>query len=135
MKAKEDRLMEEVGTVKEEVRWVAAQHDSLVKDLAEATDLLHQLGQFSPSVKKGEYFNVAEGIISHLTKECGGNVHDNKLVAATADSFEKTTYNKDSDRKQVADLESTPSYWSDYCNNSEDVPRTRNTCRLSEAKK
>jgi hypothetical protein len=65
-----------------------------MKELAEATDLLHQLGQFPPSVKKGKYFDVAEGIISHLTKECGGNVHDSKLVATTAGSFEKTTYKK-----------------------------------------
>jgi predicted nucleic acid-binding Zn-ribbon protein len=53
-KAKEDRLMKEVGKLKEEILRVAAQHDSLVKDLAEATDLLDQLGQFPPSVKKGK---------------------------------------------------------------------------------
>jgi hypothetical protein len=81
--------------------------------------------EFHPSVKKGKYFNVADGIISHLTNECGRNVHDNKLVTATAGSFEKTTYNKDSDRKQVADLESSPSYWSDYCNSSEDIPTSQ----------
>jgi hypothetical protein len=124
-KAKEDRLMEEVGKLNEEMRRVTAQHYSLMKDLAEATDLLHKLGQFPPSVKEGKYFNVTEGIISHLTKECGGNVHDRKLVATTAGSFEKTTYNKDSDRKQVADLESRPSSWSDYCNSSKDIPASQ----------
>jgi hypothetical protein len=51
MKAKEDRLMEEVGKLNEEMRRVTAQHDSFMKDLAEATDLLHKLGQFPPSVK------------------------------------------------------------------------------------
>jgi hypothetical protein len=37
--------------------------------------------QFPPSVKKGTRgFDVPDGIIAHLTRECGGNAHDDKVV-------------------------------------------------------
>jgi hypothetical protein len=51
--------------------------------------------QFPPSVKrmkdKGLWGNVAEldvpdGIIAHLTRECGGNVHDRAVVEVTSSS-------------------------------------------------
>jgi hypothetical protein len=45
--------------------------------------------QFPPSVKKGKYFDVPDGVIAHLTRECGGNVHDRDVVDVTSGSFEK----------------------------------------------
>jgi septal ring factor EnvC (AmiA/AmiB activator) len=42
MKVKEDRLVEEVGKLKEEIRQMAAQRDSHVKELAEVNDLLNK---------------------------------------------------------------------------------------------
>jgi chromosome segregation ATPase len=56
MKAKEDRLMGEVGKLKEEIRPRVARQDSLVKELVEVKDLLNKLGvkQFAPSMKKGK---------------------------------------------------------------------------------
>jgi hypothetical protein len=51
-----------------------------------------QAKQFPPSVKKGGRFDVPDGIIAHLTRECGGNVHDRHVVDVTCASFEKETY-------------------------------------------
>jgi hypothetical protein len=48
--------------------------------------------QFLQLVKKGMYYwDVPDGIIAHLTKECGGNVHDHHVVEATCGSFEEGT--------------------------------------------
>jgi hypothetical protein len=43
-------------------------------------------------MKKGKDFNVPEGIIAHLTRECGGNVHDHHVADITSGSFEKEIY-------------------------------------------
>jgi hypothetical protein len=67
-------------------------------------------------VKKGEYFDVPDGIIAPLTREYGGNVHDRQTVAITCGSLEKETqganphpvtyYNADwAAAKNAADLE------------------------------
>jgi hypothetical protein len=56
--------MEEVGTLKEEIRQSAAQQDSLAEELAEAKDPQGTLGvkQFAPSVKEGKIeVEVEEG--------------------------------------------------------------------------
>jgi hypothetical protein len=63
--------------------------------------------QFPPSVKKGKIgvvewleeengpvkreveTDVPDGIIAHLTRECGGNVHDRRAVDVTSGAFEK----------------------------------------------
>jgi hypothetical protein len=47
--------------------------------------------RFPPSVKKGRQFDVPDGIIAHLTRECGGNVHDRHVVDVTCGSFEQET--------------------------------------------
>jgi hypothetical protein len=60
--------------------------------------------QFPPSVKKvtrmgispwqaaGEWkIDVPDGIIAHLTRECGGKVHKRHVVDITSGSFEKET--------------------------------------------
>jgi hypothetical protein len=36
--------------------------------------------------------NVPDGIITHLTRECGGNVHNRNVVDVTCGSFEKETH-------------------------------------------
>jgi hypothetical protein len=46
---------------------------------------------FPPSVKKGGRFDVPDGIIAHLTRECGGNVHDCDVVKVTSGSFKTET--------------------------------------------
>jgi hypothetical protein len=39
-----------------------------------------QAKQFLPSAKKGKDFNVPDGIIAYLTRECGGNVPDSRAA-------------------------------------------------------
>jgi hypothetical protein len=67
-------------------------------------------------VKKGGQFNVPDGIIAHLTRECGGNVHDHHVVDVACGSFEKEIVGAnpdsgacgnraDSAAKNAADLE------------------------------
>jgi hypothetical protein len=57
---------------------------------------------FPPSMKEGKLrlgggketetiCDIPDGIIVHLTKECGGNVHDAKVVDVTCGSFEMET--------------------------------------------
>jgi hypothetical protein len=101
---------------------------------------------FPPSVKKGKAadrwgnevkFDVPDGIIAHLTRECGGNVHDRHVVKVTCGSFEKETVganrysgalNNDPDyaAKNAADLETFSCFESAYRKKEEDIPHTRN---------
>jgi sulfur relay (sulfurtransferase) DsrC/TusE family protein len=48
-----------------------------------------QFRQFPPSVKKRGQFDVLDGMIAHLTRECGGNVHDHHIFDVMSRSFEK----------------------------------------------
>jgi hypothetical protein len=58
---------------------------------------------FPPSVRKGklrlrdgketeEMYDIPDGILEHLTRECSGNVHDRQVVEVTSGSFEKETH-------------------------------------------
>jgi hypothetical protein len=115
-KPKQDLLVEEVGESKKEIQQMAAQQNSLVKELAEAKNLLNKSlspnvvsrppapgpvktlppstppkpgKQFLPSVKKAGSRDVPDGIIAHLTCECGGNVHDRGVVDVTSLRLDK----------------------------------------------
>jgi hypothetical protein len=46
----------------------------------------HQF-QFPPSLKKREQFAVPDGMVGHLLRECGGNVHDRHVVDVTSGSW------------------------------------------------
>jgi hypothetical protein len=71
-KAKEDRLIGKVGKLKEDIPRMASPTRR----------------QFPPSTKKGGQFDVPDGIITHLTRECGGNVHDRHVgVVRKGDSW------------------------------------------------
>jgi hypothetical protein len=48
--------------------------------------------QFPPLAKRGKHFDVPDGIIAHLTRERGGNVHDHHIVEVTSESFERGTH-------------------------------------------
>jgi hypothetical protein len=93
--------------------------------------------QFPPSVKKGRQFDIPDGIIAHLTRKCGGNVHDVHVVDVTSGSFEKVTdganphsgaYNNAywAAAKNAADLETDSHFYSAYRMKGEDIPHTRN---------
>jgi hypothetical protein len=173
IKAKKDQLVEDVGKLKEEIRQMAAQRDSLVKELAQVGCRLHKTPysqadpwppkpgpvkpsppppsipdsppsesrpvkaslppaplksakQFPVSVKIEEGLNVPDGIIAHLTREYGGNLHDRGIVEVTSGSFEPTPEKNHDDPKQVVDLDDDSIYWSDYRDEEEDIPNTKN---------
>jgi hypothetical protein len=83
------------------------------------------------------YWNVPDGIIAHLTRECGGNVHDCHVVDVTSGSFERETVGAnphsgafddrdDCAAKNTANLEDHSRFESAYREKKEDRPRTRN---------
>jgi hypothetical protein len=88
-------------------------------------------------IKKGRWFKVPDGIIAHLTRKCGGNVHDCCVVDVTSGSFGKETeganphsgaYKNDPDyaAKHAAEMEAVSCFSSAYRSNSEDIPHKRN---------
>jgi hypothetical protein len=112
--------------------------------------------QFPPSMKKGKVksiwtneeveFDVPDGIIAHLTRECGGNVHDRHVVDVTSGSFEKENiganphsgaYNNDPycAAKNAADLETDSIFGSAYRYREEDITHTRNNWICYDFKK
>jgi hypothetical protein len=103
---------------------------------------------FPPSMKEGRLhlgggketyamYDIPDGIIAHLTRECGGNVHDHHVVDVTCKSFEMETvgvnphsgaFNNDPDfvAKNAADFETDSCFGSAHRWTSEHVPHTRN---------
>jgi hypothetical protein len=80
--------------------------------------------------------DVPDGIIAHLTRECGGNVHDHHVVEVTSGSFEKVTHganphsgaydNKaECAAKNTVDLETDSLFVSAYRDEKGDIPHTR----------
>jgi hypothetical protein len=97
-------------------------------------------------VKKRRQFDVLDGTIAHLTRECGGNVPDHHIVDVTSRSFEKeisrvnphsggSNNNRDYAAHNVASLETDSCFWSVCRDHSEDIPDAWNNWRLSEARK
>jgi hypothetical protein len=88
-------------------------------------------------VKKGKYFDVPDGIIAYLTRECRGNVHKRHIVKVTSGSFAKETRgaNRHSGAydnapnfaaKNAADLETNSYFVSAYRDKEEYILHTRN---------
>jgi hypothetical protein len=99
--------------------------------------------QFPPLVNKGkiqiqrEEIVIPDGIIAHLTRECGGNVHDHHIIDITSGSFEKESRGAhpssgtfDNNPKwaaqNAADLAIVSFFFSACRDSSEDIPYTRN---------
>jgi hypothetical protein len=78
-------VQRELAVMKEEIRVMKPKHESLVQPAA----LQRAETRFPPCVRKGNQFEVPHGIIAHLTRVCGGNVHERKVVEVTSGSFEK----------------------------------------------
>jgi hypothetical protein len=93
--------------------------------------------EFAPSMKKGKKFDVPDGIIAHLTRVCGGNVHDRHVIDITSGSFEKETHEANAHSgaygndprnaaENAANLEAESCFISVYRPHSEDILHTRN---------
>jgi hypothetical protein len=116
---------------------------------AKQNDLKAKPGtEFPPLVKKGKLklakggetiqtFDIPDGIIAHLTRECGGNVHDHQVVEVTSGSFERVTYGANPHSgayqnrpehaaKNAADLEAGSFFYSACRDKAENIPHTRN---------
>jgi hypothetical protein len=87
-------------------------------------------------VKKREDFDIPDGTIAHLTRECGGNVHDRHVIDVMPGSFDKETngadppsgvYDNQSDAamENPADLETDSRFLSAGRKKEEGVPHTR----------
>jgi hypothetical protein len=78
-------------------------------------------------MKEGGKFDVPDGIIAHLTRECGENVHDRHVVEVTSGSFEKETYGAiPHSAKNAADLNTDSFFGSAFRSYKEDIPYARN---------
>jgi hypothetical protein len=80
--------------------------------------------QFAPLLVKVGKLDVPDGIISHLTKQCGGNVHDCNVVEVTSSS--PSTRSPSYAAKNIADFETGSFFYSAYCSTSENVSPARN---------
>jgi uncharacterized protein YoxC len=98
------KVNEDLGNVQQEVA-------KLKEDMI-ATRWMTGKKLFTPSVKKRKIrvgrreveIDVPDGIIAHLTTECGGNVHDRKIVDVTCGSFERETYGANRGATNAVDL-------------------------------
>jgi hypothetical protein len=68
---------------------------------------------------------IPDGIIAHLAKERGGNVHDRRVVEVTSGPFEKETEGANP-HSRAADLEAYSCFFSAHRTTEEDIPHTRN---------
>jgi hypothetical protein len=146
-----DALKGELGRLKEEMKAMKMEHDPLLEEVRKLREEIQEMvarmppgppkhaKQFPPSLKKGIYadFDVPHGIVAHLTRECGGNVHDRHVVDVTSGSFEKEHYGANPHSgdykndpcwvaKNAADLESAVGFWSAFRDKRENIPHTRN---------
>jgi hypothetical protein len=115
------------------VIWSGAHLNGVVEGRGVALD---PAKHFSPSVKKGEHFDVPDEITAHLTRKCGGNVPDRDVVNVTSGYFEKETEGVtlhsgafDNDPKFAAkntvDLEAESFFGSAYRSYREEIHHTR----------
>jgi hypothetical protein len=107
-----------------------------------------QAKEFRLSMKKGKLrcsdgshttntYDIPGGIIAHLTRECGGNVHDRNVITVTSGSFERETQGANPHSgvfdnkaeyaaKNVADLETDSRFYSAFREKKKDIPHARN---------
>jgi hypothetical protein len=89
-----------------------------------------------PNVVREMKIDVPDGIIAHLSRECGGDVHDCSIIDVTCGSFETETqgaspfsgayYNFPwNAAKNVAFLDNALCFQSAYRDKKEDIPHTR----------
>jgi hypothetical protein len=73
-----------------------------------------------------EMYNIPDGIISHPTTECGGNVHDHHVVEITFGSFEEEIYSEGGAIKNIVDVETDSYIYTKWRSSSADIPHTKN---------
>jgi myosin heavy subunit len=132
MQVKQDPLLEEIGRLKEEVRQMTRTQpppEPAPEEVSPPPTPPKKAKQFPPSMKKGklrlrdgrsqtaDVYDIPDGIIAHLTRECGGNISKQNVVDVTCGSFENPqaeVYNPDYAAKNAADLETKSFFLSSY---------------------
>jgi hypothetical protein len=114
------KVQEEVAQLREEKKPSRGPAGPPVQQKPKATR------RFPPTVKKVKAgVEVPDGIIAHLTRECGGNVQDCSIVSITSSEVYKTDI-YDCSAKNVADLEADSFFCSDFRADSEDIAHKPN---------
>ena len=103
----EDRIKEFASFAREVVlgHLNAVMWDRICKRLVQSVPLKGNPRQVEPEKKIGEEFvydasRPLDGIIAHLTRECGGNVHEKGVVGVSSINFHSSGY----EPKNVVDL-------------------------------
>jgi hypothetical protein len=133
MKAKEDRLVAEVGKLKDDIRRMVSRTWKQFPPSAKKVTITSLVYSDKRKIELG----VPNGIVAHLMRECGGNVHDGQAVDVTSGSFEKETFGAnphsgayenrpDCAAKNAADLDADSVFGSAYRPPSENIPYTMN---------
>jgi hypothetical protein len=84
---------------------------------------------FPPLIKTGAKFQVPAGVIAHLTRECGGNVHNHGVVAVTSSKpFSDGDPRSQGDfaANNVVDLAAGSAFCSAWRDDEENIEHTRN---------
>jgi hypothetical protein len=88
--------------------------------------------RYSNGSQTGDVYDIPDGIIAHLTRECGGNVHDRHVVDVTSGSFEKEApqsggLNPWNRAKNTAELDADSSFYSPHRDpEKEAIPHMKN---------
>jgi hypothetical protein len=76
------------------------------------------------SGQRAENITIPDGIIGHLTRECGGNVHDRDIVRVTSSQPDSDMFYDAA--KNVVDLRSGSHFSSAWVSRLADIPHQRN---------
>jgi hypothetical protein len=149
-------LKQRVEALEQDNRRLSGANETMRRDLGNMQQELAKLKEeikrmnmtkvFVPFVKQGGRFGVPNGIVAHLTRKYGGNVHDCHVVEVTSGSFEKETHGANPHSgaydncpsfvaKNAADLETDLRFFSAYRPKKEDIPHTRNNWICYDFKK
>jgi hypothetical protein len=83
--------------------------------------------EFPPLVRKSEAFDVPDGIIADLTRQCGGNVHDCQIVTVTSSPQYRGNSPEKTAAQNVADLATESTFRLPYCARQEDTHNGANS--------
>jgi hypothetical protein len=84
MKEDLSNRQQDVAKLKEEIRARQKQGTPLVVPPSPPNSPVKREKRFPLSIKKGKDFDVPDGIVAHLARQCGGNVHDCTVVDVTS---------------------------------------------------
>jgi hypothetical protein len=119
------KVTEDLETVRQDVAKLREKQTSVTLMPSPAPVLSQSIKQFSPLVTKGKRFDVPNGIIAYLTKQCAGNVHKRNVVLVTSSG--PHTDDPTDACENVVDLETDSCFYSSFQRDKTiNVPHVRN---------